>query len=181
MKHSGRETPPPPIADERTSQSDISRGGDEWTAEALRDQFTYATECVVGGEEGIFYRVWLKINGQQFCLDDAHDKEHADFFRLMLGKALQQFLQNTRSGSNGRAETGEDTKRLDWLEHHPFTAYQHRNPETRAATRAVVVDEDQGETYGRTGLVRLTLREAIDAARAASSDASSVPTKEEQA
>ena len=62
------------------------------------------------------------------------------------------------------AKQEDDTKRLDWLEQHPFTAYQHRDIETRRIGKAVVVDEDKGETYGRTGLVRLTLREAIDAA-----------------
>jgi len=69
----------------------------------------------------------------------------------------------------------DDTKRIEWLEAHPFTAYRHRDPGTRKVTHAVVVDEDRGATSGRTGVVKPTLRAAIDAAMEFGSGKAALP------
>lgn len=62
----------------------------------------------------------------------------------------------------------KDTARLDWLEAHPFMAYRDRDPESgHLDDHFTLVDENKGRRDGRRGIVKATLREAIDEAKGA--------------
>ncbi len=67
-----------------------------------------------------------------------------------------------------RTEPSEDTARLDWLDANAFTAYRGRDPEHgKLSDHVTLVDEDLYHSHEqRTGIVKPTLREAIDEARA---------------
>lgn len=56
----------------------------------------------------------------------------------------------------------KDAARLDWLDSLGFTAYCNRDPETRERGHVVFVNEDA--KGARKGIVRQTIREAIDQA-----------------
>lgn len=58
-----------------------------------------------------------------------------------------------------------DTMRLDWLESNPFAAYRDRDPDGgKLYSHFTLVDEDAGRRNGRRGIVKDSLREAIDEA-----------------
>jgi hypothetical protein len=71
------------------------------SVDALRDAYTFKKECVVGGEEELQYTVWLRIGNQSFTLDGYHNEEDAEYFRLMLGKAIRVILSEHVTKSDG--------------------------------------------------------------------------------
>lgn len=57
-----------------------------------------------------------------------------------------------------------DSKRLDWMNSHHFTAYHGRDPEYGMESHCVVVDEDQPVRRGCVGDIREAVDEAIQKA-----------------
>lgn len=69
-------------------------------AEYLRDKYTFAKPCVVGGDEEFpeAQTVWLKIGVQSFRLDGFFEtKQDAEWTRSMLGVALLSMLDAEQS------------------------------------------------------------------------------------
>jgi len=64
----------------------------------IRDNYTLAKPCLVDGCPDA-HTVWLKIQGQSFCIDGYQDtKDEADWMCKMLAKALTTFLlENSES------------------------------------------------------------------------------------
>jgi hypothetical protein len=73
-------------------------------AELMRDSYTLAKPCVVDPEEGMDnppspHTVWLRVGHQSFQINDwVESKEEAEWFRLMLGKALARVFKDMLVG-----------------------------------------------------------------------------------
>lgn len=83
-----------------------SQGGSEPTtdpiAEKLRDKYTFLKPCLVSTEPDA-HTVGIKIGVQSFHLDGYQEnKESAEWFRLMLGKAFATLTADARADSAAR-------------------------------------------------------------------------------
>lgn len=112
-----------------------------------------------------------------FYLVLGHSPEWSNIFGLDQATEeidlAQRALRAALTAAQERVKALEaDGARLDWLGAHPFTAYRGRDYEDgRLDEHFTLVDEDKhpnGE--GRTGIVRNTFRECLDAARAQPSE-----------
>lgn len=65
----------------------------------LRDKYTFCQPIIVDDEPDA-HTVWLKVEGQSFCLDSYWaNKEEAEWFQAMLGKALERVVDNEATAS----------------------------------------------------------------------------------
>ena len=67
------------------------------SSERFKEKYTFKKPCCIDGEPDA-QTVWIKIGGQSFQLDGYQDdEESADWYRHMIGKALDEFLKIEKS------------------------------------------------------------------------------------
>lgn len=84
-----------------------------------------------------------------------YKNEECDDAKKQLVEAINRLCSSATAAE-------KDAARLDWLDSLGFTAYCNRDPETRERGHVVFVNEDA--KGARKGIVRQTIREAIDQA-----------------
>jgi len=62
----------------------------------LKENYTLS-RAVVMEDEPDARTVWLKVGSQEFCVADAENKEHAEWMRDMLAKALGKIVNEQRT------------------------------------------------------------------------------------